>query len=32
MKLNNKCISSFFVDITAHLLPLANYLVNGQYA
>ena len=31
-RVNKKCILSFFVDITAHLLPLTNYLINGQYA
>ena len=29
--LNKKCILSFFVVIRDHLLPLMNYLVNGQY-
>ena len=32
MRVNKKSILSFFVDITAHLLPLTNYLNNGQYA
>ena len=32
MRVNKKRILSFFVDITAHLLPLTNYLINGQYA
>ena len=31
-RVNKKCILSFFVDITAHLLPLTIYLINGQYA
>ena len=30
-RLNKKCILSFFVVIRHHLLPLMNYLVNGQY-
>ena len=32
IRVNKKSILSFFVDITAHLLPLTNYLSNGQYA
>ena len=32
MKLSNKATLSFFVVIKVHLLPLTNYLVNGQYA
>ena len=32
VRLNKKCISAFFVVIRHHLLPLTNYLVNGQYA
>ena len=32
MRLNKKCILSFFVVISHHLLPLTNYLANGQYA
>ena len=31
-KLSNKAALSFFVDITAHLLPLTKYFANGQYA
>ena len=31
LRLNNKCILSFFVEIRHHLLPLPNYLGNGQY-
>ena len=31
VRLNKKCISAFFVVIRHHLLPLTNYLVNGQY-
>jgi hypothetical protein len=30
-RLNKECILSFFVVIRHHLLPLMNYLVNGQY-
>ena len=30
-KLSNKATLSFFVVIISHLLPLTNYLVNGQY-
>ena len=32
MKLSNKATLSFFDVIIVHLLPLTNYLVNGQYA
>ena len=31
-KLSNKTTLAFFVVIKVHLLPLTNYLVNGQYA
>ena len=31
LRVNKKCILSFFVEIRHHLLPLTNYLVNGQY-
>ena len=30
--MSNKATLSFFVVIKVHLLPLTNYLVNGQYA
>ena len=31
MRLNKESILSFFVEIRHHLLPLTNYLGNGQY-
>ena len=31
-KPSNKVILAFFVDVTAHLLPLTKYFANGQYA
>ena len=32
MRVNKKSILSFFIVTRRHLLPLTNYLSNGQYA